>query len=307
MTAQTPTEPTRLADAAERLRRTAASRTQALLGPLISNTILVIVKLAVWFVSGSVSVLSEAVHSATDVFVTLAQVLTVRMAARPADENHAYGHGKFENVSAAVEALFIAGVAALVVWQAIARLRSPGPPAHLDLGIAVMLGSSIITFFVWRRIRAIAAVEQSPALIAEATQMQADIWTALGVAGGLIVIRVTGWSIIDPIVSLLIAGLIVRAAYAVTMHAVTDLTDVRLPPQVEAQIRAIIEEHGDLFVSYHKLRTRRSGAGEFIDFHLQMKSATPLKIAHDQSDLIVVAIKKRLPHANVLIHLEPED
>ena len=305
--AQTPTEPTRLADAHERLRRTAASRTKALVEPLISNTILVIVKLAVWAVSGSVSVLSEAVHSATDVFITGAQLLTVRMAARPADENHAYGHGKFENVSAAVEALFIAAVAALVVWQAIAKLRTPGPPAHLDLGIAVMLGSSIITFFVWRRIRAAAAAEQSPALAAEATQLQADIWTALGVAGGLIVIRFTGLSIIDPIVSLLIAGLIVRAAYAVAMHAVTDLTDVRLPPALEAEIRSIIDEHSDLFVGYHKLRTRRSGAGEFIDFHLQMKSDKPLKLAHDQSDIIVVAIKRRLPHAHVLIHLEPEE
>ncbi len=305
--AQTPKEPTRLVDAAERLRRTAASRQRALVEPLISNTVLVIVKLGVWMLSGSVSVLSEAVHSATDVFITCAQLLTVRMAARPADENHAYGHGKFENLSAAVEALFIAAVGALVVWQAIARLHSPGPPAHIDVGIAVMLGSSIITYFVWRRIRAAAAAEQSPALIAEATQLQADIWTALGVAGGLIVIRITGLSIIDPIVSLLIAGLIVRAAYSVTIRAVTDLTDVRLPAETEAEIRATIERHSDIFVSYHKLRTRRSGAGEFIDFHLQMKSDMPLKLAHDQSDIIVDDIKRRLPHAHVLIHLEPEE
>jgi cation diffusion facilitator family transporter len=299
--------PTRRADGEDALSRTARARTAALTVPLVSNSLLVVAKLAVWLVSGSVSVLSEAVHSATDLFVTTVQLITVRLAARPADHDHAYGHGKFENVSAAFEALFIMAVAAFVVWQAIAKLHAPAAPAHLEIGIAVMIASAVINCFVWLRLRKVADLEQSPALQAEAMQLQADVWTALGVAGGLAAIRFTGLVIIDPILSLLIAGLIVRSAYEVTARAVIDLTDGRLPPDQEAHIREIIERHRPIFVGYHKLRTRRAGGGEFIDFHLQMRSDMPLKEAHDQSDTIVVDIKRELPRAHVLIHLEPEE
>jgi cation diffusion facilitator family transporter len=299
--------PTRHAEGEDPLSRTARARTAALFAPLVSNSLLVLAKLVVWFFSGSVSVLSEAVHSATDVFVTTVQLITVRLAARPADHDHAYGHGKFENISAAIEAIFIMAVAAFVIWQAIAKLHTPAAPAHLEIGIGVMVASSVITWIVWLRLRKVADLEQSPALQAEAMQLQADIWTALGVAAGLAAIRFTGIVIIDPILSLLIAGLIVRSAYAVTARAVIDLTDGRLPPDQEAHIREIIERHSALFVGYHKLRTRSAGGGEFIDFHLQMRSDMPLKEAHDQSDTIVVDIKRELPRAHVLIHLEPEE
>jgi cation diffusion facilitator family transporter len=304
----TPTQvPTRHADSEDALARTASARSAALTAPLVSNSLLVVAKLAVWLASGSVSVLSEAVHSATDVVVTTVQLITVRLAARPADHDHAYGHGKFENVSAAIEALFIMAVAAFVVWQAIVKLHAPAPPAHLEVGIGVMLASSIITGIVWLRLRKVADLEQSPALQAEAMQLQADVSTALGVAVGLTAIKITGLDIIDPILSLLIAGLIVRSAYEVTAHAVIDLTDGRLPPDQEAHIREIIDRHRGIFVGYHKLRTRRAGGGEFIDFHLQMRSDMPLKDAHDQSDTIVMDIKRELPRAHVLIHLEPEE
>lgn len=289
------------------LSRTARARTAALTAPLVSNSLLVIAKLVVWLASGSVSVLSEAVHSATDVIVTAVQLITVRLAARPADHDHAYGHGKFENVSAAIEAVFIMAVAAFVIWQAIAKLHAPAAPAHLEIGIGVMVASGIITFIVWLRLRKVADREQSPALQAEAMQLQADVWTALGVAAGLAAIKITGLVIIDPILSLLIAGLIIRSAYAVTAHAVIDLTDGRLPPDQEAHIREIIERHRPIFAGYHKLRTRRAGGGEFIDFHLQMRSDMPLKEAHDKSDTIVVDLKRELPRAHVLIHLEPEE
>src|SRR5450755_797876 len=161
----TPTQvPTRHVDSEDALARTARARSAALTAPLVSNSLLVVAKLAVWLASGSVSVLSEAVHSATDVVVTTVQLITVRLAARPADHDHAYGHGKFENVSAAIEALFIMAVAAFVVWQAIAKLHDPVVPAHLEIGIGVMVASSIITCFVWLRLRKVAELEQSPAL-----------------------------------------------------------------------------------------------------------------------------------------------
>src|SRR5215469_5511448 len=290
------------------LRDTARTRVLALRAPLFSNALLVIAKVVVWAISGSVSVLSEAAHSLADLLVTTMQVVTVRLASRPADENHAYGHGKFENLSAAIEALLILATGAFVVAEAIPHLIHPesGFP-HLDIGIIVMFGSAIINVVVATRLQVIAKHEQSPALLAEAAQLRADVITAVGVGIGLVAIRLTGATIIDPIISLLVAGLIAKAAFDVSARAFVDLTDGRLPQQEEALIREIIDEHRGIFVGYHKLRTRRSGGGEFIDFHLQMRGDMPLREAHNQSDAIVVAIKEALPRAHVLIHLEPEE
>ncbi|HLW36980.1 MAG TPA: cation diffusion facilitator family transporter [Candidatus Eremiobacteraceae bacterium] len=290
----------------EALRRTGDARVRALRMPLLSNALLVVLKLAVWLVSGSVSVLSEALHSAVDLIVTTFQLVGVRMASRPADADHAYGHGKFEIIGAVLEALFILATAAFVVVQAIDRLHFPLVPAHLDLGLSAMLLSALVNLFVSRRLERISKDEQSPALHAEASQLRADVWTAVGVAASLLLIKLTHVTLVDPIVSLMIAGLIVKSAYDVSARALIDLTDGRLPPEQEAIIREIIERHRDIYVGYHKLRTRRSGGGEFIDFHLQMMGGMPLRQAHDASDVIVVDIKKALPRAHVLIHLEPE-
>ncbi|MBV8222952.1 MAG: cation transporter [Candidatus Eremiobacteraeota bacterium] len=275
--------------------------------PLATNALLVIAKLGVWFASGSVSVLSEAVHSGADLFMTIVQFFSIRAAAQPADHDHAYGHGKYENISAALQALFILAIAALVVVEAVIRLRSGATIAHLDLGIAVMVASGVLNIFVSGRLARAAEREHSPALAAQATELRADVWTAGGVAIILFAIKMTGLTILDPIFSLVVAGVIAHSAYDLTARAFVELTDQRLPPEDEAMIREIIERHKDIFVSYHKLRTRRSGGGEFIDFHLQMPGGIPLKQAHDRSDTIVSDIKQTMPLAHVLIHLEPAD
>jgi cation diffusion facilitator family transporter len=290
----------------EALRLTGEARLRALRTPFVSNCLLVALKLVVWFLSGSVSVLSEALHSVVDLFVTGMQLVSVRLAARPADEDHAYGHGKFENIGAGLEALLILATAGVVVSQAIQHIRFPTPIGHLNLGLIVMALSAVVNIFVSRKLARTAVEEQSPALQAEAAQLRADVWTAVGVAGGLLAIRLTGVTLIDPIISLMIAGLIVKSAYDVSARALVDLTDGRLPEAQEAMIRQIIERHHDIFKSYHKLRTRRSGGGEFIDFHLQMTGNMPLQHAHDLSDTIVADIKQTLPRAHVLIHLEPD-
>jgi cation diffusion facilitator family transporter len=205
-----------------------------------------------------------------------------------------------------LEALFILATAGVVVAEAIQRIHLPASIAHLDLGIGVMLLSAVVNAVVYRGLVQTAKVEQSPALQAEAAQLRADVWTAVGVAAGLLAIRFTGATLIDPIISLMIAGLIVKAAYDVSVRAFVDLTDGRLPPEDEAQVQEIIDRHRDTIAGYHKLRTRRSGGGEFIDFHLQMNGDMSLRQAHALSDIIVVDIKRALPRAHVLIHLEPD-
>jgi cation diffusion facilitator family transporter len=159
---------------------------------------------------------------------------------------------------------------------------------------------------VSNRLSRVAESERSPALAAQAAELRVDVWTAGGVALILLAIKLTHLTILDPIFSLVVAGVIAHSAYDLTARAFVELTDQRLPPEDEERIREIIEQHKDIFVSYHKLRTRRSGGGEFIDFHLQMPGGTPLKEAHDLSDTIVLDIKREMPRAHVLIHLEPD-
>jgi cation diffusion facilitator family transporter len=307
MQSPTATPPTKTGSTgrAEVIAQAGDIRRRALGLPLATNALLLAAKLAVWVVSGSVSVLSEAVHSGADLFMTLVQIFSVRAAARPADHDHAYGHGKYENISAALQAIFILLIATLVVVEAINRLRSGASVAHLNLGIVVMLLSGVINIFVSSRLAQVAARERSPALGAQAAELRADVWTACGVAATLFAIKVTGLTILDPIFSLVVAGVIAHSAYDLTARAFVELTDQRLPPEDEALIRQIIESHSNIYVGYHKLRTRRSGGGEFIDFHLQMPGGTPLRQAHDLSDTIVRDIKDRMPLAHVLIHLEP--
>ena len=290
------------------LQLTSDTRVAAMRLPLVSVALLVVFKLAVWIFSGSVSVLSDAVHSLADLVVSAVQIVSVRLAARPADANHAYGHGKFENLSAGLVAVFIAVTGGYVVVEAIIRLIHPvSRLQHVDVGIVVMLGSAVLSLFLSARLGAVGRQEQSPGLLAQAAEFRVDVWMASAVAVALVAIRWTGLTIIDPIMSLVVAGLIAKSAFDVSHRAFMDLTDGRLPREQEELIREIIAEHSAIFVGYHKLRTRRSGAGEFIDFHLQMRGDMPLREAHDLSDRLVVAIKEELPRAHVLIHLEPEE
>jgi cation diffusion facilitator family transporter len=197
---------------------------------------------------------------------------------------------------------------AFVVSQAIARLIHPvAVIAHVDVGIAVMFGSALVSLVLSARLLTVGRQEQSPALLAQAAEFRVDVWMAAAVAVALLTIHFTNITIIDPIMSLVVAGLIAKSAFDVSARAFMDLTDGRIPQEQEELIREIIDEHKAIFIGYHKLRTRRSGAGEFIDFHLQMRGDMPLREAHDLSDRIVVAIKQELPRAHVLIHLEAEE
>src|SRR5579863_3300378 len=252
---QHPTSPpnrqTRDSRRAAALQLTADTRVDAMRAPLISVALLVVLKVAVWLASGSVSVLSDAVHSLADLVVSVVQIVSVRLAARPADENHAYGHGKFENLSAALVAIFIIVTGGYVVSQAILRLLNPVQRIqHVDIGIVVMFAAALLSVVLAIRLERVGRQEQSPGLLAQAAEFRIDVWMAAAVGIALIAIRYTGYTIIDPIMSLVVAGLIAKSAFEVSHRAFMDLTDGRLPKEQEELIREIIDEHSTLFISY---------------------------------------------------------
>lgn len=270
-----------------------------------ANTLLVILKIAIGLSMGSMSVLSEGIHSAVDLLAAAIALLAVRIASRPADEQHPYGHGKWENVSGTVEALLILGAAGLIIYEAVEKILQPVPLESLDLGIALMAFSALVNFGAARLIVAVIRHQQSVALEADALHHDADVYTSIGVLGGLLVVRLTGVYILDPIIAIAVALLIIKAAIDLTRKSFADLLDARLPAQEEERIAAVLAEHADAFQEFHDLRSRRSGNDRHIDFHLVVDPHKTVAEAHALADHLEEEIKRYFPTSSVTTHLEP--
>lgn len=273
---------------------------------VLSNTVLVIAKLVVGLMSGAVSIVSEAAHSAVDLLAALIAYYAVRKSSKPPDTNHAYGHGKIENLSAAIEAVLIIAAAAWIVIEAADKLKSPHPPEMLGWGMAVMLASIGINYVVSSRLLAVARATGSQALEADALHLQADIWTSVAVLGGLIAIHFTGLLWLDPLIAIAVAAIVFKAGYQMTRKSFYELTDISLPPEEETQIKQILDNHPDV-INFHELRTRRSGSKRYIDVHLVLHKNMHLDKAHSICDQLETEIKEQLGSCDVVIHLEPCD
>lgn len=272
---------------------------------VISNTSLVLLKLLVGFLTGAVSIVSEAAHSAVDLLAALIAFYAVRQSDLPPDENHAYGHGKIENISGAVEAVLIIGAAIWIVYEAGEKFHTAAMPEALEYGILIMLLSVIVNYFVSRRLFKVAAITESQALEADAMHLKADIWTSVGVMAGLVVIKITGLYWLDPLIAIVVAGVVFKAGYGMTKKSLFELTDVSLPPEEEQMISEIVSSHNKV-ISFHQLRTRRSGSHRLIDMHLILDKDMHLEQAHDVCDQLENEIKQRLGgFCDVVIHIEP--
>jgi cation diffusion facilitator family transporter len=269
-----------------------------------SNLFLVIIKLVVGFYSGAVSIISEAAHSAVDLVAALIAFFAVRKSAKPPDENHAYGHGKIENLSGAIEAMLIVVAAVWIIYEAMQKLYQPHAPEYLELGIAVMLVSIVVNWWVSAKLFKVAAATCSHALEADALHLRADIWTSLGVLVGLVLIKLTGLAWLDPAIAVVVAAVVFRAGYQMTKKSLYELTDASLTEEEEGIIRCILSAHPAI-ISYHQLRTRRSGSRRLIDVHLILYKDMHLDKAHAVCDEIEAAIAAELSPCDVVIHLEP--
>lgn len=273
---------------------------------VISNTVLVILKLVVGFYTGAVSIVSEAAHSAVDLLAALIAFYAVRKADQPPDVNHAYGHGKIENLSGAIEAVLIIVAAIWIVYEAGQKLTGTYVPEFLEYGIVVMIISIAANYWVSSRLYKVAVETGSHALEADALHLQADIWTSAGVLIGLVIIKITGLAWLDPAIAILVAGVVFKAGYGMTKKSLYELTDVSLPLEEEQIIIDVINSHTEV-ISFHQLRTRRSGSRRLIDMHLILYKDMHLNKAHIVCDQIEAEIKEKLQYCDVVIHIEPCD
>ncbi|MFH1232169.1 MAG: cation diffusion facilitator family transporter [Planctomycetota bacterium] len=274
---------------------------------IISNTILVFGKLFIGIITGSVSVVSEAIHSAIDLLAAIIAYISVRAAGKPPDKEHQFGHGKIETVSGYIEAVLIFFAAVLIIHEAYNKIINKTGIEFIWLGLIVMGISIILNWFVSRRLMAVAKKYNSIALEADALHLTTDIYTSLGVLVGLGIIQLTGWQIVDPIVAIFVAALIIVAAYKLTRKSVSDLVDVKLTDEEETAIKRILGEHTSEFIEYHEMRTRKAGNTRFIDLHLVINKQLPIGDGHKLTDHLESDLNNTFPDAHIMIHIEPCD
>ena len=275
---------------------------------LIVVIALVVLKVAVGVITGSLSVLAQAVDSFLDLFAVSITFLAVRFAARPADVEHPFGHGKAENIAAIVQAVLIFVAGGSIIYAAVRRAGTDAALETTEAGIAVMAVSILASMFLASYLRRVARREDSPALEANAHNIAADVYSAAAVLVGLTVVRFTGLDIIDDVLAGIVALFIIKIAFDVLRNSIGGLVDVKLPEEEEASIKAAIIEHfGGEVVSFHKLRTRKAGNQRYIDLHLVMPRQVTIQEAHDMCDHLEKDVKQRLVRTDLTIHVEPCD
>ncbi len=276
---------------------------------VMSNTVLVALKFIIGFAVGSVSIISEAIHSSMDLIAAVIAFVSVRKSAEPPDAAHSYGHGKFEDISGLVEALLIFVAAIIIIYEAVLKLLGHNnielEPDLLLAGVAIMGLSALINWYVSHRLFVVAKKAESIALESDAWHLRTDVYTSLGVFAGLILIHLTGNPIFDPIVALGVAAMILKAAYDLTRRSLADLIDHSIPAGDEDRIRQIICQHSSVYAGFHDLKTRRSGPEIFIEFHLVVPGDVSVVRSHDLTDHLESDLKTEYPRATITIHVEP--
>ena len=283
-------------------------RSRAAALSIASNTALIVLKLLAGVLTGSVAILTEALHSAIDLLASLIAFFSVRRAEEPADAGHRYGHDKFENAAAAAEGMLILAGSAVIAYAAVRSLISGPQLDHLGIGIVVVGFAAAVNLAVSSWLFRKGREMSSPALEGDAAHLRTDAYTSIGVLVGLGLVSLTGAEWLDPVVALIIAGGIVVTGMRLTIGSFRVLVDEALPDDELAAIRESIEAFaGEGVVGYHQLRTRKAGARRYVDLHVQFRSGTSLEEAHHTAHALQDAIQSRLNGADVLIHLEPAD
>lgn len=277
-----------------------------------SNSILIILKLLAGLFIGSISVISEAIHSGVDLIAAIIAFFAVRTANKPPDKGHRFGHGKYENLSGTIEALLIFFAAGWIIYEAIHKLLNPQSMETVGWGVIIMAVSAIVNIIVSHQLFKVGKQTDSLALLADAWHLRTDVYTSGGVAVGLLLYVLGTWLLptinlrwVDPVVAIMVALLIFKAAYDLTLQSVGGLLDVSLPKEEEAFFIETINSFYPKALSYHNFKTRKGGADRFVEFHLIVEASMSVQDSHDITVDITKTIRDKFPGTTVMIHIEP--
>lgn len=258
-----------------------------------------------WWLTGSVGLLSDALES----FVNLAgAVMTLAMlgiAAMPEDDSHGYGHSKAEYFASGFEGVLILGAAVAIAVTSVERLIAPRPLEQVGLGLAVSAIAALVNLGAARVLLAAGQRNHSIALEADARHLMTDVWTSVGVIGGVGAVALTGWQRLDPLIALAVAANIVWSGVQLMRRSAAGLMDATLPAEQHEAVVRVLQGYKGQGVDYHALRTRQAGARQFVSVHILVPGQWSVSRGHDLVDAIEAEIGKALPRASVITHLEP--
>jgi cation diffusion facilitator family transporter len=257
-----------------------------------------------YLLTGSVGLLSDALESFVNLVGALMALAMLTIAARPADEGHAYGHSKAEYFSSGVEGTLILMAAVSIGAAALPRLLAPKPLEQIGLGLGVSVAASLINLGVALILLRASKRYRSITLEANAHHLMTDVWTSAGVLVGVGAVALTGWQRLDPIVALLVAGNIVWSGFRIVRDSALGLMDTSLPVGEQNKLRLVLEPYLQSGIQYHALRTRQSGARQFVSLHVLVPGRWTVRRGHRLLEKIEADIRQALPSATVFTHLE---
>jgi ferrous-iron efflux pump FieF len=273
---------------------------------ILAAAFLILIKTGTGWLTGSIAVWASLLDSAMDIFASTINYFAVRAAARPPDHDHNYGHGKAESLAGLFQAAVITFSGLFLIREAITRLIRPHPTQAEPIGVATMIVAILVSYALVAQLRRAARLTDSPALSADAVHFASDVLTNGGVLLALALIYFTGWTIVDPIISIAISIYILGSALSVGRESVDVLMDRRLPQEIDQQVAEIVKRfRGEGVHGFHDLRTRRSGSQKFIDLHLEVERDQTLEEAHATSVRVLRTIEAEIPRAKVQIHTDP--
>lgn len=284
----------------------AAAKQSAARLSIITAAFLIALKTVTGLLTGSISVWASLLDSVTDIIASIINYLVVRISARPADEDHTYGHEKAESLGALCQALAISISGIYIIWEAVHRLFAPVAPNSAWLGIGSMFFSTAICFALVRRLRRVANETNSPAIRSDAAHYVTDIGTTLSALLALLIVALTGWQLADPIISIGISLFILWSAVGIARHSIDILMDRHIGPDADEQIARIVAQYQSAGVrGFHQLRSRYSGAQRFIDLHLEVDEQKTFREAHALTVAVIRAIEAEMPRVSVHVHTDP--
>jgi len=261
---------------------------------------------AAW-ITGSVGLLSDAIESGVNLVAALVGLAALRLAAKPADANHDFGHGKAEYLSAAVEGTMVFAAATVILWTSVERLISPQPVTEVGLGLVLSAGSSALNLVVGLLLIRQGRAHRSITLVADGKHLLTDVWTSAGVLVGVALVALSGWDVLDPIVAILVALNILRIGFGLVRQAVVGMLDAVLPPEDVTAVNAVLDRYRESgVVTILPPRTRESGRQRFVYLVVRVPGDWTVRAGHDLLDRIETDLGEALPGVVVFSHLEPD-
>lgn len=265
----------------------------------------IILKIIAYLLTGSIGFLSDALESGANILSAVITLVALLVAARPPDEEHAFGHTKAEYFSAGAEGVLIIGAAVFIAVQAFGRLIDPQPLEQVSLGLWVSATATAANLIVARILLNAGKRHRSAALTADAHHLMTDVWTSVGVIVGVALVSLTDWLWLDPVIAMIVALQIVATGLKLVRSSANGLLDAGLPEEEVSRLRAILDHYQTDGVTYHALRTREAGAQRFVSVHIQVPGDWSVQRGHELLEMIEYQVRQELSPVNVITHLEP--